>query len=211
MTNPFLSLDEKVTESPDRISTQQPELSSAPTPPSQAHLLQTRHDYFGLFPHPSAKLSRAAENKDPFTTPPPSIYADSVQNIDSPYLSRPLFPSSLPPSAEYHLDPQSALNLIGTSVQSSSTTLYGHESTDKLASQDESVALVPTKPTLRVRLRTMIEATKQTVLKHVDPKTILEMVDFRDLVYPYNPWKYFVLALVGMAVAGIVVSEHYTH
>lgn len=37
------------------------------------------------------------------------------------------------------------------------------------------------------------------------------MVDFRDLVYPYTPWKYFVLALVGMAVAEIVVSGHYTH
>ena len=103
------------------------------------------------------------------------------------------------------------VNLIGTSVQSLSTTLYGHDSTEKLASQDESVPLVPTKLTLRVRLRNVIEATKQTVVKHVDPKTVLEMVDFRDLVYPYNPWKYFVLALVGMVVAGIVVSEHYTH
>lgn len=213
MANPFLSSDEKATEIPNRISTQQSQLSSAPTPPSQAHLLQTRHGYFGLFPHPSAKLSRAAENKDPFATPPPSIYADSIQNISSPYLSRPIFPSSRPATAtaEYHSNQQTSLTLIGTSVKSVSSTLYGHESTEKLASQDESVPLVPTKPTLRVRLRNVIEATKQTILKHVDPKTILEMVDFRDLVYPYNPWKYFVLALVGMAVAGIVVSEHYTH
>lgn len=211
MANPFLSSDEKVAEIPNRISTQKPQLSSAPTPPSPAHLLQTRHDYFGLFPHPSAKLSRAAENKDPFATPPPSIYADSVQNISSPYLARPIFPSNRPASAEYHSNQQTAVNLIGASVQSLSTTLYGHESTEKLASQDESVPLVPTKPTLRVRLRNVIEATKQIVVKHVDPKTVLEMVDFRDLVYPYNPWKYFVLALVGMAVAGIVVSEHYTH
>lgn len=213
MANPFLSSDEKVAEIPNRISTQQPQLSSAPTPPSPAHLLQTRHDYFGLFTHPSAKLSRAAENKDPFATPPPSIYADSVQNISSPYLPRPIFPSNRPASAEYHSNQQTAVNLIGTSVQSLSTTLYGHESTEKLASQDESVPLVPKKPTLRVRLRNVIEATKQTVVKHVDPKTVLEMVDFRDLVYPYNPypWKYFVLALVGMAVAGIIVSEHYTH
>lgn len=214
MANPFLSSDEEVTEIPNRISAQQPQLSSAPTHPSQAHLLQTRHDYFGLFPHPSAKLSRAAENKDPFATPPPSIYADSIQNISSPYLSRPIFLSSRPPTAtaEYHSNQQqTSWTLIGTSVKSVSSTLYGHESTEKLASQDESVSLVPTKPTLRVRLRNVIEATKQTVLKHVDPKTILEMVDFRDLVYPYNPWKYFVLALVGMAVAGIVVSEHYTH
>ena len=41
--------------------------------------------------------------------------------------------------------------------------------------------------------------------------TVLEMVDFRELVYPYNPRKYFVLAIIGMAVAGIVASEHYTH
>lgn len=211
MANPFLSSDEKVAEIPSRISTQQPQLSSAPTPPSPAHLLQTRHDYFGLFPHPSAKHSRAAENKDPFATPPPSIYADSFQNISSPYLPRPIFPSNRPASAEYHSNQQTAVNLIGASVQSLSTTLYGHESTEKLASQDESVPLVPTKPTLRVRLRNVIEATKQIVVKDVDPKTVLEMVDFRDLVYPYNPWKYFVLALVGMAVAGIVVSEHYTH
>lgn len=211
MANPFLSPDEKLTEIPNEISTQQPQLLFAPTPPSRTHLLETRHDYFGIFPHPSAKLGRISENKDPFATPPPSIYADSIQNISSPSLSRPIFPSSRPASAEYHLDQQTALSLIGTSVKSSSTTPYGHESGEKLACQDESVPLVPTKPTLRVRLRSLIEATKQTVLKHVDPKTVLEMIDFRDLVYPYNPWKYFILGLVGMAVAGIVVSEHYTH
>ena len=211
MANPFLSLDEKVSENSNKISTQQPQLSFAPTPPSRAQLLQTRHDYFGLFPHPSTKLSRAAENKDPFATPPPSIYAESIQNISSPDLSRPIFPSSRPPSAEYHSNQQTAFNSISTSAKSLSTTLFGNESTEKLASVDESVPLVPKKPTLRVRLRNVIEATKQTVLKHVDPKTVLEMVDFRELVYPYNPWKYFVLALVGMAVAGIAVSEHYTH
>jgi hypothetical protein len=37
------------------------------------------------------------------------------------------------------------------------------------------------------------------------------MIDFRELVYPFGIWKYTVLALVGMAIAGIVVSEHYFH
>lgn len=211
MTNPFRSLDETISENTNRISTQKSQLSLAPTPPSRAQLPKARHDYFGLFPHSSARLSRAAESEDPFATPPPSIYADSIQNISSPNISRPIFPSSRPPSAEYHSNQLPALSSIGTSVKSLSASLYGNESSEKLASVDESVPLVPTKSALRVRLRNVTGATKRAFLKHVDPKTILEMVDFRELVYPYNPLKYFMLALVGMAVAGIVVSEHYTH
>lgn len=50
-----------------------------------------------------------------------------------------------------------------------------------------------------------------SVYEHVDPKTILEMVDFREYFWPMTWSKYGVLLLVAMAVAGIVVSEYLLH
>jgi cellulose synthase/poly-beta-1,6-N-acetylglucosamine synthase-like glycosyltransferase len=58
-------------------------------------------------------------------------------------------------------------------------------------------------------LQKHFQATKRVVLKHIDPKTILQWIDFRELVYPFGIRKYAVLVFVGLAIATIVVTNHY--
>lgn len=54
-------------------------------------------------------------------------------------------------------------------------------------------------------------AAKDLFLAHISPKTIWNMFDVRELLWPMTWKKYTVLAAVGALVATIVVCEHYFH
>ena len=56
----------------------------------------------------------------------------------------------------------------------------------------------------------LISRITAVLVYHIDPRTILEMIDFREHFYPFAWRKYTVLLLVTMAIAIVVVSEFIT-
>ena len=77
---------------------------------------------------------------------------------------------------------------------------------------DDSLPLRPEAPPKKQRsVCGCFSAIGRRVGKHIYPKAVKEMFDFRQRFWPFT-WKKSIVRLrVAAAVAGIVVSEHYTH
>lgn len=189
---PFLSFHDSRSVNAGKRILMPPQLCLAPTQPDRVQFPKTRYDCFGPIPLQSPMVGSS-----------PAV-------ISSPNLERPIFPSRSSSATDYFSYTDTARNSMDT-FTNSDATLYGNGSTDRLTSRDSLLLPLLSKPTFPSRLRSCVQAITQAFYNHVDPKTIFEMLDFREVVYPYDPWKYTVLALVGMAVAAIIVSQHYTH
>jgi cellulose synthase/poly-beta-1,6-N-acetylglucosamine synthase-like glycosyltransferase len=66
-------------------------------------------------------------------------------------------------------------------------------------------------PAPKCRLRRAHQAITMAIYKHIDPKTVIELIDFRELFWPFDWWKYTCLVMVAAGIAGIIVSQYYTH
>jgi hypothetical protein len=59
--------------------------------------------------------------------------------------------------------------------------------------------------------RAFLSRVRDKVYSHLDPRSILHLLDFRPWFYPFTWKKYFVLSIIASIVAGIILSDHYTH
>ncbi|KAF9696990.1 hypothetical protein EKO04_004997 [Ascochyta lentis] len=109
---------------------------------------------------------------------------DEITSVQDPCYTRPVLS---PRSSSLNIDKQEDGEVRTQSVDSSS--------------EFEKPALV---------LKPFI-ATKNFTLSHVSPKTIWNMFDIRELLWPMTWKKYAVLAAVASLIAGIVVCEAYFH
>jgi hypothetical protein len=56
----------------------------------------------------------------------------------------------------------------------------------------------------------VLSAAKRKIFSHVDPKTIWDMIDIREVFWPFTWKKYIILFIVACLAAGVAVSDHYT-
>jgi hypothetical protein len=56
----------------------------------------------------------------------------------------------------------------------------------------------------------VLSATKRKIFNHVDPKTIWDMIDMREVFWPFTWKKYIVLFIVAALAVGVAISDHYT-
>lgn len=61
------------------------------------------------------------------------------------------------------------------------------------------------------RISRFLQAVKAKVYSHIHPKTVLDMIDIREVFWPFSWRKYLTLLVVAAFVAGIIVSNHYVH
>jgi hypothetical protein len=52
---------------------------------------------------------------------------------------------------------------------------------------------------------------KDSVYGHFHPQALLHLLDFRPWFWPFTWKKYFVILIISSIIAGIIVSDHYTH
>ena len=203
--NPFFSVDEEVMVERAKIEStlEQP---NEPTLPARARLHPSRNE-LEEFSFPSQIVESNAVDNNPYTISTPSISVDSVRTVSSKSAPRARYPTYVTRTSSlstFGFNEKASVSHSGQSLRFASHT-SPYESTDAL--RDPGPLGRPSGS----QLQRLFQLTKQAFSSHIDAKTIVEMIDFRELVYPFGIWKYTVLALVGMAIAGIVVSEHYFH
>lgn len=189
----FHSLEDKVVKHNSSFNIE----TTTPTLPVAAHLKLPHIKSSGVEPNTTMNPGYAPGN--PFATLTRSTLSDDIRSIYSQNLS-------LSTSQAYTTPPRKrSLNEKIPplySVQTLKMTVC-EKSTEALDTLDQA-ANHPER-----RFPRWLQAMRDTIFNHIDPKTFLEMVDFRELVYPFGIWKYTVLVLVAIAIAGIAVSEHY--
>lgn len=57
----------------------------------------------------------------------------------------------------------------------------------------------------------LFRRVKNSVYAHLDPRSVLHLLDFRPWFYPFTWKKYIVLVILTGIIAGIIVSNYYTH
>lgn len=205
-SNPFTSAPQQSHVANWNSSSKSEKLIPVPSPPARVQLSEAAHDYGAWYPPSLRKRSIVypqRSNQNRYQVPPQSIYTNSIRGISDhslPGTTSPQRPSSATDRTvqDHH------------SVYSEKTVIGEHWGNDS----DKALPLpswVPKKRSKSQRLRSCFSSAKRGVLNHVDPKAVLELIDFREMFWPFSWWKYTVLVLIAVAVAGIVVSEHYTH
>ncbi|RDL32594.1 uncharacterized protein BP5553_09050 [Venustampulla echinocandica] len=194
--NPSISPFEEVSVKSEIITPIIPQSCSMPISPASALL----HGHKSTF-HASNK---GAENSW-CGSPAPSIYSEGSETLGTVGLQRPV-----PLHRRLWQKYRSQERILPQHSGWSSPTLAG---TPRSQSGSGDFVLLSTKksPTPGTRTKSFFRAVRDAIFRHIDPKTVFEMFDFRELVYPFGLWKYTVLLLVGCAIAGVVVSEHYFH
>ena len=145
-------------------------------------LHQSQHIRMTLSPRAST-LNVPNVHTDPFKDPSTQIPAE-IKSVHDPRLNRPVIS---PRSSQLNLEKEEGASVRVQSVDGDSEV--------------KKPALV---------LRPLI-AAKDFVFAHISPKTIWNMFDVRELLWPMTWKKYAVLAAVASLVAGIVVCEIYFH
>jgi hypothetical protein len=56
----------------------------------------------------------------------------------------------------------------------------------------------------------VLSSIKRKIFSHVDPKTIWDLIDIREVFWPFTWKKYIILFIVFSLAAGVAVSDHYT-
>ncbi|RDI77741.1 hypothetical protein Vi05172_g12269 [Venturia inaequalis] len=90
-----------------------------------------------------------------------------------------------------------------------SVPLSSEEEITQLEQRTTFPTELPERPQSRAN-RNIFGRIKDRVFAHVDPRSILHLFDFRPWFYPFTWRKYAVLFLIACAIAGIIVSDHYT-
>jgi hypothetical protein len=57
----------------------------------------------------------------------------------------------------------------------------------------------------------ILQAVKEKIYSHVHPKTLLDMIDIREIFWPFTWKKYIFLLIVAACAVGVAVSDHYFH
>jgi hypothetical protein len=130
--------------------------------------------------------------------------SSSNQTSNALALPRPAFVSRASTRSVSSWDDQPPPYPYGT-LQSSKAT--------SLKSSHESLPLRPgaTKRSLGGRLLRTLQAVKRKITNHVDPKTIWDMIDIREVFWPFTWKKYIILSIVAALGVGVAISDHYTH
>lgn len=167
-TNPFLSPDDDALTEESGIASTPQQFPVVLTPPARAQL--RGHDAFSDledWPLPSPAHTADVEIGSPFALAPSSVYADRTQNISNPTLLRPLHP-------------ERTFSMTNNGWNEKSWAVY-----------DEAPRCAS-----RSRLVVCFQATKRAILNHVDPESILEMVDVREFFWPFSLLQYTALLFV---------------
>lgn len=179
-----------------------PVQSRMPTYPEPAQVAKAHggmEDVLNLSP-----MNQSLNTSSLTLCPAKSIHSEKITNFSNPALNRLTFPprtSSLPDYDSQHR----RWPTTSSWPPNYSTSTFQHSA----SGSSVYLPLMHTSPQSQSLLVRCLRTMKNSISSHVDPKTIKEMIDFRELVYPFGVWKYTVLTLVAIAIAGIIVSEHY--